>query len=151
MTDHAGAGAHTADIHASHARAVYWRGSATHHAHSRRSLRPDESLLRRELGLLLGVCNLRGSLGLLALFPLSVVDCLRNRGATDAYHFHLGSFSLPGMDGAHKTALRLRGTLVSSKRDQRAARDPSDVFLLASRQVRRHLAPREGLADRTSG
>jgi hypothetical protein len=63
-------------------------------------------LLSSKLGLLLGIGSLRGSLGLLVLFPLSLINSLRNRLATYAM-FHLRSFALPVLDRADEAALCL--------------------------------------------
>jgi hypothetical protein len=63
-------------------------------------------LLGRKLGLLLCVCSLCGSLGLLVLLAVSLVDSLCNCLPTNSLS-HLGSFALPKLNRANKAGLRL--------------------------------------------
>jgi hypothetical protein len=84
--------------------------------------------------LLLGIGSLRRSLRLLVLFPLSLVNSLRDCLASYTLP-HLRPLALPCLDRPNETALGWRGALISSKRDQRAASDTRHVFLFPSRQV----------------
>jgi len=95
-------------------------------------------LLGGELGLLLRKCSLCGSLGLPVLLAISLVDGLCDRLPTDSLS-HLGPLALPGIDRTDEPALCLRRALARGECNQRAARDPCDVLLLAGRQIRRRL------------
>jgi hypothetical protein len=102
-------------------------------------------MLCSELSLLLGICSLCGSLCLLVLFSLPLVDGLGNCLPADSL-FHLGSFALPNLDRTNEPVLCLRRTFTCGEGDQRSASDPCNVFLLAGRQGRRHLPRRKDCA-----
>jgi hypothetical protein len=127
---------HPARHHPAHLLTIRVGGAGTHHS------RILIALLSCELSLLLGICGLCSALRLLVLLPRPLVDSLRNRMAANAC-LHLCPLTLPGIDSADEPRLGLRCRLVPTESDQRATSNPSHVFLLTGRQVRRQLATRE--------
>jgi hypothetical protein len=107
-------------------------------------------LLHHKSSLLLGVCSLCGLLGLEMLLALPLIDGMSYGLATISGLLHLLLFLLPGFDGGDQTARLLLRLLVAVARhtEERAARHPSHMLLLAGRQGVRHVSAAGACEDR---
>lgn len=96
-------------------------------------------VLSCKMSLLLSESSLGSSLRLLMLLPISLINSMRNSLATDPLP-HLSPFTLARLNCTDQANPGLGSVLVASNGNERAARHPRDVFLLACRQVRRDFA-----------